>query len=53
MILGAEFTSDSTECGSNLAVYDAEHDKIQIYLQPPSNYGISPSGSMMVSSIFY
>jgi hypothetical protein len=53
MILSAEFTSFYTECGSNPEVFAANHDKIQIYLQPPANDGISPFGSLLVSSIFY
>ncbi len=53
MMLSAEFTSFHTECGSNDEVATNHHDKIQIYLQPPANDGISPFGSLLVSSIFY
>ena len=53
MILSPIFTSDPTVCVSNQAAASNGQSMIQFFLQPVENFLISPSGSLLVSSIFY
>jgi len=52
-LFSSEFTTN-TDFGSGcLSNNDPYINELKLFLQPQSNYGVTPTGSLLVSSIYY